>query len=360
MKMNKLKTGIVGSQFAGMLHAESYKRCSDVIVHSVAAIDNLDQFAAAYSIPTKYDNYLDMFSKEELDLVSVCVPNFLHREIVVAAAETGIKNIICEKPFATTIQDGKEMLDICKKRKVNLMYAEDWLFAPALIRAREICREGGIGEILYVKAKETHNGSHSVYAQKKEYCGGGSMIHLGIHPVGFLPWLLDQHVSAVAGMKTAGEGKNLLHKNYSGEDWAAALIEMDSGIRALVEGNYITCGGMDDKVEIYGTEGNIHVDLTMGSPLTVYSRKGFQYAIEKADFTHGWTKPAVDEFLSLGYVAEIAHFVNCVRNGNLPQPGTRGEDGFRALLTVLAIYQSAESGCRIKLDEFYPDLFKTG
>lgn len=356
MKMNKLKIGIVGSKFAGMLHAESYKRCPDVIIHAVAAIDNLDQFAASYAIPNKYDDYRDMFAREELDLVSVCVPNFLHKEIVVAAADAGIGGIICEKPFATTIEDGKEMLDVCGKKQIHLMYAEDWVFAPALIRAKEICREGGIGEILYVKAKETHNGSHSMYAQKKEYCGGGAMIHLGIHPVGFLPWLLDQGVSAVVAMKTGGEEKNLLHKNYGGEDWAAALIEMDGGTRAFVEGNYITCGGMDDKVEIYGTEGNIHVDLTMGSPLTVYSRKGIQYAIEKADFTHGWTRPAVDEFLSLGYVGEIAHFVNCIKTGQVSQPGTRGTDGINALQTVLAIYQSAESGCRVKIDEIFTDL----
>jgi len=354
--MNKLKIGIVGSRFAGMLHAESYKRCPDVMIHAVAAIDNLDQFAATYAVPNKYDDYREMFAREKLDLVSICVPNFLHKEIVVAAAGAGIGGIICEKPFATTIEDGREMLDICMKKQISLMYAEDWIFAPALIRAKEICREGGIGEILYVKAKETHNGSHSMYAQKKEYCGGGAMIHLGIHPVGFLPWLLNQRVSAVVAMKTGGEEKNLLHKNYGGEDWAAALIEMDGGIRALVEGNYITCGGMDDKVEIYGTEGNIHVDLTMGSPLTVYSRKGFNYAIEKADFTHGWTKPAVDEFLSLGYVGEITHFVNCIKTGQISQPGTRGTDGLNALAAVLAIYQSAESGSLVKLNELYAEL----
>jgi predicted dehydrogenase len=356
--MNKLKVGIVGSQFAAMLHAESYKRCSDVIIHSVTAIDNLDKFAAEYSISNKYEDYRQMFEKEDLDIVSVCIPNFLHREIVVAAAEAGIKAIVCEKPFATFISDGKEMIDTCEKNKVKLMYAEDWIFAPALVRAKEICREGGIGEILYVKAKETHNGSHSMYAQKKEYCGGGSMIHLGIHPVGFLPWLLDQNIKEVVAMKTAGEDKNLLHKNYTGEDWAAAMVLMDGGTRAFVEGNYITCGGMDDKIEIYGTEGNIHVDLTKGSPLSVYSRQGYGYAIEKADFTHGWTKPAVDEFMSLGYVGEIAHFVECVKQGIKSQPGTGGEDGLKALVTIMAIYESAEKECYIKLKDYYPDLMK--
>jgi predicted dehydrogenase len=156
-------------------------------------------------------------------------------------------------------------------------------------------------------------------------------------------------------MKTAGEEKNLLHKNYGGEDWAAALIVMDGGVRAFVEGNYITCGGMDDIIEIYGTEGNVHVDLTKGSPLTVYSRQGYGYAIEKVDFTHGWTRPAVDEFMSLGYVNEIAHFVDCVINDLEPQRGTRGEDGLRALAVTLAIYESAEKECHIDVNEFLKD-----
>jgi predicted dehydrogenase len=347
--MEKLKIGIVGSQFAAMLHAESYKRCSSVVMHSVAAIDNLNEFADEYQISNRYADYREMFEKEDIDLISVCVPNFLHRDVVVAAVEAGKKAIICEKPLATSIEDGQEMVKICRDKHVKLMYAEDWIFAPAIIRAKEICKEGGIGDIIYVKAKETHNGSHSVYAQQKQYCGGGSMIHLGIHPIGFLPWLTEQDITHVMGMKTKGAENNLLHKNYTGEDWAAALIMLENGTRGFVEGNYITCGGMDDKVEIYGTEGNIHIDLTKGSPLSVYSRSGYEYAIEKADFTHGWTKPAVDEFMSLGYVNEIAHFVDCVQNDKQPQKGTTGEDGIKALAVTFAIYESAEKGRLIEL-----------
>ncbi len=351
--MDKVKVGIVGSQFAAMLHAESYKRYSAATIQAVAAIDNLSEFADTYQIPNRFNDFREMFEKADIDLVSVCVPNFLHKEVIVAAAQAGIKAVICEKPLATSIEDGLEMLRICSERGVKLMYAEDWIFAPALVRAKEICQEGGIGDILYVKAKETHNGSHSVYAQKKEYCGGGAMIHLGIHPVGFLPWLLDQKIVQVSGMRTDGEAENLLHKNYTGEDWAAALVNLDKGTRAFVEGNYITCGGMDDKIEIYGSEGNIHIDLTMGSPLTVYSRSGYKYAIEKADFTHGWTKPAVDEFISLGYVNEIAHFVDCVQKDLNPQVGTTGEDGLKSLAVIMAIYESAEKKCQISMDDFF-------
>ncbi len=347
--MEKVNVGIVGSQFAATLHAESYNRCLWADMKAVAAIDNLDEFGSKYNVPNRYDDYRKMFEAEKLDLVSVCVPNFLHKEIVLAAVDAGIKNIVCEKPLATSVADGKEMVDACTKNNVKLMYAEDWIFAPALVRAKEIVDEGGIGKLLYVKAKESHNGTHSVYAQKKEYCGGGVMIHLGIHPIAFLPYFGGGEIAEITGMKTDGGDANLLHKNYTGEDWAAALITLNNGVRGFVEGNYITCGGMDDKIEIYGTEGNIHIDLTKGSPLHVYSRPGYGYAVEKADFTHGWTQPAVDEFMSLGYVNEIKHFVDCVLNDKNPQKGVRGEDGLKALEVTFALYESAEKGIKIKL-----------
>ena len=350
--MDKLKIGIVGSKFAAMLHAESYKRLPFVQMYSVAAIDNLDEFANEYQIPNRYGDYREMFEKEELDLISVCVPNFLHKDVVIAAVEAGQKAIICEKPLATSIEDGLEMVKACQDKEVKLMYAEDWVHAPSLIRAKEIIQEGGIGDILYVKAKETHNGSHSIFAQQKKYCGGGAMIHLGIHPIGFLPWLTGHDITHVMGMVTGGGDKNLLHKDYTGEDWSAALVKFENGARGFVEGNYITCGGMDDRVEIYGTEGNIHIDLTKGSPLSVYSRPGFEYAIEKADYTHGWTQPAVDEFLSLGYVNEIAQFVDCVQNDKQAPKGTSGEDGIKALAVTFAIYESADKGRLIEVSKY--------
>ncbi len=347
--MKQINVGIIGSQFAASLHAESYKRFPIVKMQAVAALDNLKNFSHKYGIQNTYEDYNEMFKKEKLDLLSVCVPNFLHKKIVSDAAETGIKNIICEKPIATSIPDAKVMIDVCRNNNTRLMYAEDWLFAPALVRAKEIIEEGGIGKLLYIKAKESHQGSHSIYAQKKEYCGGGTMIHLGIHPVAFVAFLAKSNIKEVMGMATSGGESNLVHHDYSGEDWAAALLTMENGVRAFVEANYITTGGMDDKIEIYGSEGNIHIDLTKGSPLEVYSRPGYGYAIEKADYTTGWTKPAVDEFLSLGYVKEIEHFIDCVVSNKEPNIGTRGEDGLKALEAVFAIYKSAEIGKKIVL-----------
>ena len=87
--------------------------------------------------------------------------------------------------------------------------------------------------------------------------------------------------------------ENLEHRECEGEDWGIGILTYAEGTQAVVEGNYLTTGGMEDVVEIYGTEGVVKVDLTFGSPLHVYSRKGYGYAMEKADFTHGWTPTRV-------------------------------------------------------------------
>jgi len=242
------------------------------------------------------------------------------------------------------------MLEACKTAGVKLMYAEDWLFAPALVRACQIVREGAIGKVLYVKAKETHPGSHSIYAQKAGYCGGGAMIHLGIHPIGWVRYFLQQEVTEVFGSATGGGERNLKHPHFEGEDWSIALLTFADGARALIEANYTTAGGLDDTIEIYGTEGTIKIDLSKGSPITMFSLPGYGYSIEKAEITTGWSMPAVDEERNLGYADELAYFVDCVRNDTEPMFGVRGEDGLVALEITMAVYESARTGRVIKLN----------
>ncbi len=346
--MEKVRVGIVGAQFAASLHADAYHRLAYAEVVAVASLDNLENFRQTWHVPDAYEDYHEMFARDDIDLISLCVPNYLHKEIGIAALEIG-KHVITEKPLATTLEDGRAFVEAACQNERLLMYAEDWLFAPALVRAKSIIKEGAIGNVLYIKAKEAHPGSHSIYARTKKYCGGGAMIHLGIHPIGFVRWLKEQEVVAVQGAASGGGAENLLHKEYEGDDWAVGLLTFADGTRALVEGNYITMGGLDDIVEVYGSEGNIKVDISQGSPITVYSRPGYSYAIEKADTTKGWTKPAVDEEAALGYVAEIAHYVNCVRGEEELAWGETAEDGLRCLEIALAIYESARTGQVVKL-----------
>ncbi len=345
--MKELNIGVVGAKFAGDFHVKTWKRITGARIVAVADIDNAarKEFIEQHGIPKGYEDYRKLIEDPEVEVVDICVPNFLHAEIAIAALEGG-KHVISEKPMATRLEDAEKIVETQIKTGRKYFYAEDWIFAPALRRAEGILKEGGIGKPLYSRGKESHGGSHSPFAQKLKFCGGGSMIHLGVHPTGFFYHLFGMPVS-VTGSCSGGGNRNLNHPEFEGEDWALGILTYQDETRVVVEGNYVTRGGMDDTVEIYGSEGLIKVDLTFGNPLSVFSAKGYSYAVEKADFTMGWTRPAVDEHLSLGYKDELEHFLRCITEGVEQEKGTRAEDGYDILRIIDAIYRSNREGKRI-------------
>ncbi len=344
--MDKVRIGIVGAKFAADIHCDAYSRNEQAEVVAVADIADAGELIKKWRIADYYNDYNEMFKRDDIDLISVCAPNFLHHDVAIAAADAG-KHVVVEKPLSTTTEDAKEVVAACNKNGVKLMYAEDWCFSPALRRAEEIINEGAIGKVLFIKAKEVHNGTHSPYAKDKEMCGGGSFMHLGIHPIGWLLYLLgkgNNPVVEVSGKMTGGLTANYVHKDNGGEDFGMGMLRFRNGEFAFVEGNYITVGGMDDKVEIYGTDGVIKVDLTFGSPINCYSRPGLAYSIEKTDHNLGWTRPAVDEFLNLGYVPEMKHFIDCVLGVKETFYGVDGNAAVACVELVKAFYESNETG----------------
>lgn len=351
----KVKVIIVGAAFSGDLHMDGYSRCRDIA--EIVAICDKD-LSRVYSLAERYgvegflayDDYEKAIAEVDCDLVDICLPNFLHHNIALAAFKKG-RHVISEKPLATTIEDAIDMIKAAEKADKKLYYAEDWLFAPAITKALSIIEEGGIGKPLYIKAKECHSGSHSPFTQTIKYCGGGCTIHLSIHPIGFIMAFKKGRWTELTAMTSGGLNSNFLHKQMEGEDWSACIMKFDDGTSAFIESNYLTKGGMDDSIEIYGSEGCLHVDLTFSSPVSCFSLPGLNYAVEKAELTTGWCKPVIDEKFNLGYVGEIRHFMeSCLKNQDAMY-GLRGIDGLEALKVTSLIYKSANEGVKIMNDE---------
>lgn len=350
--MEKTKVLLLGAAFSADLHMDGYARIKDkaqIVAIADKDASRIKELADRYGIENyeTYSSFEEAIEKVECDLVDICLPNFLHYEPAMRALEKG-RDIICEKPIATTVEHAQEMVAAAKKNMKHIYYAEDWLFSPAIRKAFSLVEEGGIGKPVFIRARECHCGSHSPFAQKIEYCGGGSMIHLGIHPVGLMLALKNNEWVELSAMTSGGAEKNLIHKSMEGEDWAVATMKFSDGSAALLEGNYVTNGGMEDIIDIYGTDGCLHLDLTFTSAIKGYSIPGFKYTVEKAEVTTGWSRPAVDEKYNLGYVEEISHFVDCSRNNEEAGVGMRGEDGLEALKVINYIYESAKQGKTIK------------
>lgn len=350
--MEKVRVLILGAAFSADLHSDGYARLRDkaeIVGIADKDQDRIKALAERYGFTgyKAYDDFKVAIEDCDCDLVDICLPNFLHYEPALLAIEKG-RDIISEKPLATTVEHAQAMVDAAKKKGTHIYYAEDWLFAPAINRALELIKEGSIGELKYMRLREAHSGSHSPFAQKIAYCGGGSMIHLGIHPVCFALAQKNNEWTEVVAMTSGGGEKNMIHNGMEGEDWAAAIIRFKDGTAALCEGNYVTFGGMEDVIDFYGDTGCLHVDLTFSSALNGFSQKGFSYTVEKSEVNVGWARPAVDEKYNVGYAAEIATFIDCCARGVDANVGMRGEDGLEALKVINYIYQSAREGRSIK------------
>jgi len=348
----KVKVLLVGAAFSADLHMDGYARCADIA--EIAAICDqdlarVDSLAARYKLENYrvYNDYQQALHEVDCDLVDICLPNFLHHDVALAAFAHG-RHIISEKPLATTVAAAAEMVEAAQQAGKKIYYAEDWLFAPALHKALALVEEGAIGRPVYIRARECHCGSHSPFTKTIQYCGGGAMVHLGIHPVGFVLALKKGRWTELVAMTSDGGAANLIHTDMEGEDWSACLMKFADGTTALLEANFVTSGGMEDVIDFYGSQGCLHVDLTFSSALNCFSIPGVSYSVEKAEITTGWSKPAVDEKFNLGYVGEIRHFMECCLKNEEAKVGLRGVDGLEALKVVNFIYQSAKNGIKIR------------
>lgn len=347
----KVKVLLAGAAFAADLHADAYARLRDKA--EIVAIADKDparikELADRYGF-TGYEVYEDIntaIAQCDCDVVDICLPNFLHAEIAVKALRAG-RHVISEKPLATTVEDAQMVVDTAVACGKHIYYAEDWLGSPAVNKALELIESGAIGELKFVRARECHCGSHSPFAKSIKYCGGGAMMHLGIHPVGFMLAIKNNRWKSLTALASGGGDKNLIHADMEGEDWAGALMSFEDGTTAVLEANYVTTGGMEDVLDFYGTKGCLHLDLTFTSAISGYSIPGFDYTVEKAEITTGWSRPAVDEKYNLGYVAEITHFVDCAARNAEAKVGLRGIDGLEAVKVINLIYKSAREGVRI-------------
>jgi predicted dehydrogenase len=141
---------------------------------------------------------------------------------------------------------------------------------------------------------------------------------------------------------------NFVHADRTrGDDNATIVIRFANGAEGLAEESWARAGGMDDRVEVFGSQGCAYANLHMGNAIQTYSETGYGYVVEKATLSRGWTYTTWEEIWNYGFPQEMAHFVDCVRHGK--QPSETGEDGRAVLEILFAAYASAGQNRRVEL-----------
>jgi len=346
--MRKVKVGLVGSRFVSEIHIESLKRVAAAEVIAVASPteEHVKTFARRHNIPNWFTDYRKMLEMDELDMIVIGAPNYVHAQITQDAAAAG-KHVVCEKPLCMNLKEADRMIDACKKAGVKLMYAEELCFTPKYVRLKELVDEGALGKIYHIKQSEKHDGPHSPWFWNVDLSGGGVTMDMGCHAIQFFRWMLGGNpkpLSVYAEMdiyvhkdKTRGDDNSLVIVNYE-TDWGV--------VTCLAEESWAKKGGMDDKAEVYGSEGVAYADLLRGNSIVTFSERGYGYAVEKASTTVGWSFTIYEEAWNYGFPQEMEHFVDCVLNDK--EPLVTGEDGRAVLEVIFAAYQSAGTGRKVE------------
>jgi predicted dehydrogenase len=341
----RVRIGIIGSQFQAdaLAVAVAMGGHGEVIAVASPTPGHAEAFARRHRIATATQDYRALLANPDVELVALAVPNHLHREITLEAAAVG-KHVMVEKPMALTLDECDEMIAACRTAEVHLFYGEELLFVPKYVKAKQMADQGAFGSLYLVKHREMHFGPHSDWFWDVERSGGGAFMDLGCHSLAFCHWFLGRPKPTAI---TAHMSTNVHRDRTSAEDQAFAIVEFVGGAVGHVESSWARRGGIDDRVEVYGSDGHTSADLMMGNALPTYSEQGYGYAAEKAPTTRGWSYPTFEEAWNFGLPQEMDHFARCVRG--LETPSVTGEDGRAVQELLLAGYQSAGSGRRVSL-----------
>jgi predicted dehydrogenase len=389
--MAKVNVGLVGCGFVSELHMYAYKRVYglEAEVKAVAARgDHVVEFAKKHRIATAYRTFADLIADKDIDVVDICTPPNLHASMIVEAVRAG-KHVICEKPFAGYFgRSGdkepigkyvrkslmyerviEEMDKTCAAIKASgklFMYAEDWVYAPAVTKIVEVLNATK-DKILFLKAEESHSGSHAAHAAQWAMTGGGSLIRMGCHPLSAVIFLKQVEAKArgetitvasvtcdvgnVAAALKPEERRYIKANPVDVEDWGVLTVTFSDGTKATVFSGDMIMGGVRNLVETYTNGGSLFANITPNNHLMSYmtdeEKLAPVYITEKVDRKTGWQYICLEEEWTRGYLQEIQDFMECVAHKREPLSGLAL--AYETIKVNYAGYWAADEGKRVKL-----------
>ncbi len=334
-KVSMLGTGLIGDFYTTTLHSQ---RSRDRVQMVYSRSDERGQaFKARHAIAESTTDMGAAIEHPDTDVVIVALPNFLHEEAVSAVAAAG-KAVLVTKPLGRNAGEAKRMLDAVERAGVFGGYLEDLVYTPKSLKAMNATLGGAIGDVTWVRARETHPGPHSAWFWDHRLTGGGAIIDLGCHCIEIGRVFVGKGNRPVEVMCHTD---TLVHP-IDAEDNAIALVRYESGAIAQFEVSWTFRGGMDLRDEVAGTEGTIWINHFLRTGLEMFtSGAGAGYVAEKAETNAGWLFPVGDEVSELGYTDMFSDMFDAIDEGREPMETLY--DGYVVNAIMDACYRSAES-----------------
>jgi predicted dehydrogenase len=347
-------------------------------------------FAKKHQIPQTYRDHRALLADKDIDVVDICTPPAVHAAMIVEAVQAG-KHVVCEKPFTGYFGRPEDKLPIGRHVAKSLMYervmeemektcaavrssgrlfmyAEDWVYAPAVTKIVEILTATR-DKILFMKAEESHSGSHASHAAEWAMTGGGSLVRMGCHPLSAVLYLkrieartrgeritvtaVSADVGNVAACLPPEEHAFIKSNPVDVEDWGTITLTFSDGTKGTIFSGDMIMGGVRNLIETYTSGGSLFASITpnthMMSYLTDEAKLAGVYITEKVDRKTGWQFICLEEEWTRGYLQEIQDFMECVSLGRQPRADLDLACDNETTRLNYAAYWSAEEGRRINV-----------
>lgn len=340
--MSQLRVGVIGcGSIARHRHLPEYAGNDQVEIVAVCDLvdERAQEMAEKYGAEA-YTNYVDVLSREDIDAISVCLPNYLHAPVSIAALNAG-KHVLCEKPMATSREEADAMIQAAKDNNKLLMIAHNQRFVASHQKAKELLDSGELGKIYSFKTTFGHPGPEGwsidgrdswFFDKKRAFIG--ALGDLGVHKSDLIRYLLGEVSNVAAFVETsAKEGADV-------DDNAVVLLKMENGAIGNLNASWAYVAGGDNSTIIYAEHAVLKLEADPEFSLIIEYKNGEvdKQALEKIQTNEEGGQ-------STSHV--IDHFVDAILENK--QPLITGEEGAKSLDVILAALESNEKGTIVKL-----------
>jgi predicted dehydrogenase len=321
-----IRVGIIGGGSIADSHVDGYLLAGDQAkVTAIADIhtEHAQRCADRVGGARIFTDYREMIASGVVDAVDICLPHHLHKNAIVAAAAAG-KHVLCEKPLCLTVAEAEAVREAVSASGITLMCAHNQLFLPAVARAKEVVRQGGLGTIYEARTTDAFfnplDPATIGWRGDRATSGGGELIDTGYHPTYLLLHLVDSEPVEVAAMLSRHRLDFL-----EGEDSAQVLVRFaDGSVGTIMTSWAFAPAGSTEKFSVAGQDGSLWSD---GTTLHLEPRDG---AVVVQRF------PAPEPHT---IALEVVDFIACLREGR--RPINTEVEGIAVLKVILAAYASA-------------------
>ena len=390
---NEICIGMAGAGRATELHINALKRFTGIPLRFKMIVarrkEQLEVAKAIYGFEeTSYD-FEDLLTDPDIDVIDICTPPYVHEEMIERAMLAG-KHVICEKPltgyfgmsgdeypiginvskkvmYLQLLESIRRLRQIIRKSGKKFMYAENFVYAPAVLKAAEIITAKK-SRILYAKGEESLKGSSSPVAGEWDKTGGGTFIRTGSHPLSAILWLKQQEAKAhgidikvksvIADMGRITpnlsdyEHRHIAANPVDVEDCGTVILNFTDDSRAVIIATDTLLGGSKNYVELYCNDAAINCTMTMSDLMSTYfldeDNLDNVYISEMLPSKIGWNKPFLEDEIIRGYTDEMRDFMEAIFYDRDPKAGF--DLAYDTIRIIYAAYMSAEMGCKVELD----------